>query len=124
MILLSREGIRYYRVKITHFIITRSNSSRNQRDKSYHCKYCTSTIFYLAMMKSYLVSRKSFHRKVVRKEAFKRDRPGSLPCLAELQSEKGESASWKVAWPVTMRFYGGVRDHLTFGWRSVGLECG
>jgi hypothetical protein len=40
-----------------------------------------------------------------------------LPCLAELQSEKGQAASWKVALPV----YGGVRDHLTFG-RSVGVD--
>lgn len=60
------------------------------------------------------------------KEAFKRDRPGSLPCLAQLQSEKGESASWKVALPLTMRFYGGVRDQPDFwaGGRSLGVECG
>lgn len=37
--------------------------------------------------------------------------------MAELQSEKGQAASWKVALPV----YGGVRDHLTFG-RSVGVD--
>ncbi|KAJ6985659.1 hypothetical protein NC653_023569 [Populus alba x Populus x berolinensis] len=67
------------------------------------------------MRKSYSVSKKSLHRKVV--DSQWRDRPCSLSCLAELQSEKGQAASWKVALPV----YGGARDHLTFG-RSVGVD--
>lgn len=46
-------------------MITGLNPSRNQGDESHHCKYCKSTIFYLGMRKSYSVSKKSLHRKVV-----------------------------------------------------------